>query len=179
MVQLIRLLGNKNIVKIISFFIKNPTGEFSQTNIMKKIKIAKATLIKWLRLLTDEKILLMKRIGATNLYRLNNSSTFVKYLKILFTLSGLEPLKELSKKYNIALYIYGSCARGENVEKSDIDLLIIGKADKGSIINDVKGTSEKINREIKPQIFSKQEWSLMARKDPAFYERVEKDKVQL
>lgn len=38
---------------------------------------------------------------------------------------------------------------------------------------------KKINKGIRVKIFSKQEWSLMAKKDPAFYERVEKDKVKL
>lgn len=179
MVQLIRLLGNKNIMKILAFFFRNPTKEFSQVKLLKNIKIAKATLIKWLKLLVNEKIVLMKKIGVTNLYRLNNGNTFVKYLKILFTISELEPVKQISKKYNLDIYIYGSCARGENVEKSDIDLLVIGKPDRSNLIKEMNDTAEKINKEIRIQIFSKQEWSLMARNDPPFYERVEKDKVEL
>ena len=175
MVQLIRLLGNKNIMKILLFFFRNPTKEFSQIELLKKIKTAKATLIKWLRLLIDERIILMKRIGVTNLYKLNNENTCVKYLKILFTISELESIKKLSQKYNLDIYVYGSAARGENVEKSDIDLLVIGKPDKSDLIKEISNISEK----IKVAVFSKQEWSLMARKDPAFYERVEKDKVKL
>jgi len=179
MVQLIRLLGNENIIKILSFFFRNQTKEFSQIELLKKIKIAKATMIKWLSVLINEDILFMKKIGATNLYRLNNDETLVKQLKILFTLSELGVLKDLSKKYESDFYVYGSSARGENVEKSDIDLLIIGNLDKSLVMKEIKDISERINGEIKPQIFSKQDWSMMARKDPAFYERVEKDKVKL
>ena len=179
MVQLIRLLGNKSIMNILSFFFRNPTKEFSQIQVLKKIKIAKATLIKWLRLLVDEEVILMKRIGVTNLYRLNNENTFVKCLKILFTISGLEPIKELIKKYNVECYIYGSSARGEDVEKSDVDLIVIGRADINDLKRGMLPISKKIGKELKIQAFSKQEWSSMARKDPAFYERVEKDKVQI
>lgn len=179
MVQLIRLLGNKNIIKILSFFFRNPTKELSQIELLKKTKISKATLIKWLKLLVDEQITLMKKVGVTNLYKLNNENNFVKYLKILFTISELDPIKELSQKHNSDIYLYGSTARGENVENSDIDLLVIGSPDKIALVKDINNISQKINKEIKMQIFSKQEWSLMARKDPAFYERVEKDKVKL
>ena len=142
MVQLIRLLGNKNIMKILYFFFRNPSNEFSQIKLLKNIKISKATLIKWLRLLVKEKIILMEKIGATNLYKLNNENIIVKYLKILFTISELEPIKELIKKYKVDGYIYGSFARGENVEKSDIDLLVIGRPD----INDLKRGTAPISK---------------------------------
>ena len=179
MVQLIKLLGNKNIMKILEFFFKYPTTEFSQTQLLKKIKIAKATLIKWLKPLLNEKILLMKKIGATNLYKLNNDKAFVKNLKLSYTISDVGPILDLSEKYDVNTYLYGSSARGENVESSDIDLLVIGRPDKSKLTKELNDISTKIKRKIKPQIFSKQEWSLMARKDPAFYERVEKDKVEL
>lgn len=179
MVQLIRLLGNKNIMKILSFFFRNQTKEFSQIELLRNIKIAKATLIKWMKMVMDEKIILMKKIGATNLYKLNNENTFVKHLKILFTISELEPIKELTKEHNVDSYIYGSSARGEDVEKSDVDMIFIGKPDVNDLRRGTASISKKIGKEIKIQVFSKHEWSLMARKDPAFYERIEKDKVKL
>lgn len=166
-------------MKILSFFFRNSTKEFSQIELLNKIKISKATLIKWLKLLLNGEAIVMKRIGVTNLYKLNNENNFVRYLKILSTLSELDPLRELSKKYNLDVYLYGSAARGENVEGSDIDLLIISNLNASALIKEIKELSEKINKEIKIQVFSKQEWSMMARKDPAFYERVEKDKVKL
>ncbi len=179
MVQLIELLGNKNVVKVLSFFFRNQTKEFSQIGLIKNTKIAKATMVKWLKMMVNEETLLMSRVGVTNLYRLNNESNLVKYLKIISTLAELEPLKELSKKYGISIYLYGSSARGEDVEKSDVDLLVIGKPDKASLARETGKIAERIKKEIKTQIFSQQEWSLMARKDSAFYERVEKDKVKL
>ncbi len=179
MVQIIKLLGNKNFIKIISFFFKNPMEEFSQTNLITKVKLSKVTLIKQLKELVDAGILLIKRVGNVNLYRLNAENLFAKRLKVLFILSELEQLKELSNKYNVEIYLYGSCARGEDTKESDIDIMVIGTIDKPLFLNEIKNLSEKIGKEIKAQIFSKQEWSLMARKDPAFYERVEKDKVKL
>ncbi|HZX45227.1 MAG TPA: nucleotidyltransferase domain-containing protein [Candidatus Nanoarchaeia archaeon] len=179
MVQLIRLIGNNKVLKIISFFFSNQTREFSQTELLAKIKIAKATMIKCLKLMQEEKIISMKKIGVTNLYKLNNENTIVKHLKILFSLSELEPIKELSEKHNSKIYLYGSAARGENIESSDIDILVIGAPDKSSLMSDIINISKKLDKEIRVQVSSNQEWSLMARKDPAFYERVEKDKVLL
>ena len=51
MVQLIELLGNRNAVKILMFFLRKPTMQTYQQNIKKEVKLAKATLIKWLRYL--------------------------------------------------------------------------------------------------------------------------------
>ena len=179
MVQLIKLIGNEKIMKILSFFFRNPTNEFSQSELLKKLKISKATLIKWLKLLINEEFIFVKKIGPTNLYRLNNEKSIVKHLKVLFTISELEPLKKIALDHNVELYIYGSSARGENVETSDIDLLAIGNADKSIMLKDISSFSERIKKEIKTQVFSKQEWAMIARKDPPFYERLEKDKVRI
>jgi len=46
MVQLIELLGNKKLMKIVDFFIKNPSARITQAELIKKTRIAKATAVK-------------------------------------------------------------------------------------------------------------------------------------
>ena len=53
------------------------------------------------------------------------------------------------------------------------------KIKKEDIIADIGKASEKIKRQIKAEIFSYLEWSQVAKKDRAFYERVEKDKIDI
>lgn len=178
MVQLIEF-GNKTLLKILSFFLRNPTKKVPYTIIRKTLKIAKASLTKYLKFLLKEEFIKVEVIGLNKIYELNKESVIVKQLKILDNLLLLSEIKRLCNKHEIEIYLYGSAARGEDTESSDIDLLVIGKISKEQIFSDIAGISKKIERDIKFSVFSPLEWSKMARKDAAFYERVEKDKIRL
>ena len=175
MVQIDGLLGNKELMKIIDFFISNPNQEFSQTETRKEIKISKTTLIKWITELKKLNFIILRKIGPSNLYKLNKDNSVVKQIKVLKTLFQLEPLKQI----NAEIYVYGSAARGEDIKDSDIDLLIIGRLNRKDVIEEIDKLSKKINKRISFKIFDRKEWSLISRKDKAFYERVEKDKIRI
>lgn len=172
-------LFRKVPLKIILFFLNNPTSQFSQTELRKRIKLAKATATKWLKYLEDCKLIIVEKVGLTKLYRLKREVTVIKHLKILYTLSIIAEIREIASKLDCKAYLYGSAARGEDVENSDIDILFIGKANKEQIIQKVNKLASSIKKQIKIELFSKLEWSQMARKDPAFYERAEKDKIEI
>lgn len=178
MVQLIEL-GNKTLLKTLSFFLRNPTKKFSYTATRKTLKIAKASLTKYLKLLLKAEFIKVEVIGLNKIYELSKENVIVKQLKILNSLLALSDIKALCDKYEIEIYLYGSTARGEDAESSDIDLLVIGKINKEQISSDIAEISKKVGSEIKFNIFSPLEWSQMSRKDAAFYERVEKDKIRV
>lgn len=176
MMQLFELFTKKTVVKIMEFFMKNPSGEFYEAEIRGKIKIAKGSSLKWLKKLVEHNFLSRRTKGRLTLYRLNSENVLIKELKKLMLMSLLLPdLKEVG---GVEVYLYGSGARGEDREESDVDLLIIGKRSK-NIVDVIKKLEKKINRRVKVSFFTQLEWSRMSRKDPAFYERVEKDKIKL
>ena len=178
MVQLIEL-GNRSLLEVLRFFIRNPSTKISYTALRKKIKAAKATLTKHLGFLLSSGFIRVEKIGMNKIYELNKENSIVKQLKILDTLLTLNELELLGRKYDICIYLYGSASRGEDAEQSDIDLLIIGKIKKEQILPQINGLSKKIGRNIKLVIFTQVDWSQMSRNDAAFYERVEKDKIRL
>lgn len=178
MVQLIEL-GNKTLLKTLSFFLRNPTTKVSYSAMRKTVKLAKASLTKYLKFLLKEDFIRVDIIGLNKIYGLNKENLIVKELKILDNLLLLSDIKHVCLKHEIEIYLYGSTARGEDTESSDIDLLVIGTVSKEQIFPDIAKISNKIGREVKFNIFSSLEWSQMARKDAAFYERVEKDKIRL
>lgn len=177
MVQLNQLLKNEEQLKIIQYFIDHPTKEINQHEIRQKLKLAKGTIIKWLDFLVNNHIIRVKSIGLNKIYSLDNSSVIVRQLKTTSILLKLLDLDKLSDDSEI--YLYGSYARGEYSEDSDIDLLIIGKAAKNELISILDPLSKRLDKKISFQIFSSIEWSKMARQDPSFYERVEKDRIRL
>ncbi|MFH0837062.1 MAG: nucleotidyltransferase domain-containing protein [Candidatus Aenigmatarchaeota archaeon] len=164
------LFGNRICWTILNFFIANPSIEISQTQIIKTLNISKLSAIKWLKFLEQKKIIIKKQIGRTNLYTSNKENSIVKQIKILNNVANIiEKLPETEAD----IYLYGSASRGENDEKSDIDILVIGKD--RSIIDRIK----KLDNRTKVSFFTPTKWSQMIREDPAFYERVEKDKIRL
>jgi len=178
MVQLIELFGNKKLMKILDFFIKNSSTRITQAELIKKTKIAKATAVKWMRYLVMNDMLKLEKIGVSHIYQLNNESLIVKHIKIMQTLLLLQGLNNLKEK-ELEIYLYGSASRGEDTEKSDIDLLIIGKTKRSEIIDFIENINKNIKRRISFTVFSPVEWSMMRKKDKAYYERIEKDKIRL
>ncbi len=169
------LLGNRKPMAILEHFMDSPSIELSQTEIISRLKLSKATAVKWLKALTGTGYLNLREIGPTNIYSLNRQSRTVKQLKILSTIARLEPFSIPGCE----IYLYGSAARGEDTEKSDIDLLIIGAKKPGDIVGKIERLSEKFGKPINFKLFTELEWSRLVKSDPAFYERVEKDKIQL
>ena len=179
MVQINELLGNKSLMKILNFFLKHPTTRIYQYDLKKKVKLAKGTLLNNLEILINLDILNVEKFGRAKVYSLNKSVTLVKYLKILQNIMEFSGISKISQRYKVKMYLYGSAARGEDHEESDMDILVIGQVKREEIITDIKKIEGITSRPITIQTFSQLEWSAMAKKDPAFYERVEKDKIEL
>jgi predicted nucleotidyltransferase len=176
MSQLFELFAKRSATKILEFFLDNPSGEFYGSEVRKKLGVAKASSVKWLKKLVDYDFLLGEAKGRTIFYRLNSDNIVIKELKKLKLVSLLIP--KVKKLGGVEVFLYGSCARGEDREESDVDLLVIG-GERKEIIETISDLEKKINRRLKVSFYSQLEWSKMARKDPAFYERVEKDKIRL
>ncbi len=174
MAQLIEL-GNRTLMKALIFFIRNPSQKISYTSLRNKIKMAKATLSKNISLLLKDNFITRESVGLNKIYKLNKDSMLVKQLKITDNLFILKDICKPFGKYDVEVYLYGSAARGEDAEESDFDLLVIGKISRENIFKDLK----EIGREIKVTAFTQIEWAKMPKSDPAFYERVEKDKIRL
>ncbi|MBA7598069.1 hypothetical protein ES703_05078 [subsurface metagenome] len=166
------VFGNRICWRVLKFFLDNPRGEFYEREVQRKVVVARASACKWLHVLEQLGFISTTRRGKLKLHRLNRENPLVKQLKVLsamnWLLPKLEPLKGQAE-----VFLYGSAARGEGLEDSDLDILTIGR--ERAVINKVKAIDER----IKVSFFTPLEWAKMAREDPAFYERVERDKVRL
>src|SRR3989339_304587 len=110
----------------------NISKEFSLRDIAKKAKVGVATSKLCLDYLREKNIVKRKIIGKSHLYSLNLDNFVTRYIKIVYLLnliknSGL--VDELVENYKTitSIILYGSSARGEYTENSDIDILIISR----------------------------------------------------
>ncbi len=168
-------------LKLLLFFFEHPTKEFYEKQVSTETKISLGAVNKYLRELANNGFLILETKGKMKFFKLNRENMVVKRLKIAYSLSlpVVRLLAEIGKKLGIKMYLYGSAARGEDVEDSDWDILVIGNVKLKNLEKEIRNIREKFDKKIKLMTFTSNEWIKMKEKDPAFYERVEKDRIGL
>ena len=63
---------------------------------------------------------------------------------------ALDPLR---RKINLA-FVYGSVARSTETEQSDIDLMVVGRVDFGTVVSKLSEAQKTLSREINPTVYS-------------------------
>ena len=122
-------MKRKDIKQTISeYFFINPTAKIRVREIERTLKLPLPSVIRYCKELEKESILTTIKTGNVNFYTANRGSE--KYLlekklyniKMIYESGLIEHLKrELS---NPAIVLFGSFAKGEDTEESDIDLYI-------------------------------------------------------
>ena len=127
-----KILSSKSKVKILRILNENPEREFCLDDIVKHTSSSFGTISPSIRNLVSLRIVVTRKIGRTKLYKINKrnpiypklSELFKKEKTMLFDIAR-EFVSELDKENIRAIVLFGSVARGEMTEKSDIDLLLI------------------------------------------------------
>lgn len=146
--------------------------EFSIRDLAKKAKTGIGTAKTYIDFLYEKRVLNRKILKRNYFFSLNKESLITKQIKILKSIIELEPLvNEIVQKYpqTISILLYGSCAKGEDTTKSDIDILIISR--KPIKIKPFK-SEKNIKREITFITFTPSEWKKKAKTDKVFYDNV-------
>lgn len=140
------------------------TENLSVNNIANKLKVSKGLVSKYFDILV--KMGILRKTGVKFFI---TDSPLIKGIRILLTTSGID--SKMFKKYSFvkSVGLYGSCAKGENTEDSDIDLWV-----KVSNVNEEKLASltSKLNKEtknIKPLFLTDKKIEKAKKEDPLFY----------
>jgi len=166
------ILSRKSPSRIIKMFLENPTTDVQVKDIIKATKLAKLSVITWLKELVKSGVLGVSQAGRTRIYRLNTKKPVIKQLRILYNIDYInERIGKIGG--NEQIFVYGSFARGENTERSDIDILVIGK--NRGIIKNLRAADDR----VKVSFYTPVEYSMEYRKDKIFFENVERDKIRL
>lgn len=175
------LWRSNTALKLLLFFFEHATQEFYEKQVSSETKISLGAVNKYLRELASENFLNLETKGKMKFFKLNRENIIVKMLKIVYNLSSpiICSLTDIGEQFDIKIYLYGSAARGEDTEDSDWDLLMVGNVKLNEIEKELNSIRGKFNKKIKPMVFTPNEWLKMKEKDPAFYDRVEKDKIEL
>lgn len=121
--------------KIKEFFFINPTTKLRVRQIERELKLPLPSVIRYTKELENEEILKKIIISNISIYSANRSSK--KYLleKKLFNIkslfiSGMVDFI-IEEFHNPVIIVFGSYAKGEDTENSDIDIFVESQKNKG------------------------------------------------
>jgi len=133
------MLQKYNLYKLLKIFLDNPTESFRLRELSRLSKISPPSVINYLKDF-EEKGLVKKYLKREiPFYQAVRDDEDFKHYKIISILSELHEsglIEFLWDKLSPeAIILYGSYAKGESVEGSDIDIFIIGREKKLELKN--------------------------------------------
>lgn len=157
-------------LKTVEYFLENPYKEVYLRELAKKLKMSPFAIKKYTSLLLKEELIIEERKANLRYFRANISNLFYKQLKIARNIQKVLKSKLIEFIQNNVLAVssitlFGSIAKGEDDDKSDLDILIIGKG-KYSSFNEYE---KKLQRTINEHIISWNKWKRNYDNNRAFY----------
>ena len=164
-------LTSTNAQKVLNFLIQSPGKQFLANEIEKATKISRAGVNVSLRKLAKEGFAFREKKAKIFLYSVDYNNPIIKQLKILKTTILLQPLVNKLKPLSKKVILFGSCARGENIANSDIDLFILS-ANPKIIAEPIK--KSKLREKIQPIVRNPIQFIEMEKEEPVFFEEIER-----
>ncbi len=155
----------EEIFLILNLFKNNYLNEFHIRKISRLLNKNHVSLLPYIKYLEQKNILNYKFVGRSKVYNLNLNNIITKYFLFLAetynTINFLEKnflMKKLSELledyfYEGSFILHGSYAKGSFDEKSDIDILFVGKIS-GKNIEKVKKILKTYNKKVDLKIIS-------------------------
>lgn len=173
-----KILSSKAKIRILREMIET-NREYTFEDITKTINMSFGTVHPILKDLVDSRILIVRKMGRSKLYKINEKHLLYNKLKKMFK-AEKEGFNIVAKKFARSLVkkgikniiLFGSVARGEPTEKSDIDLLVIYKGNEALAKDNISKLSQeflnKYDVEIVPTYLSVKEAKNRRRKFDRF-----------
>lgn len=125
------MFGKYNRYRVLKVFLDSPIQEFGLREIGRLAKLAPVSVLNYLKEFEKEELIMKLKSKGNPVYkagRENENFVFYKKLSTLYELHNSRLIEYLWQKLAPeALILYGSYAKGEATENSDIDVFVIGK----------------------------------------------------
>lgn len=156
--------------KLMNRFFEKPYDEIYLRQLARELKFSPYAVKTYTDILVKESFLAEERKANLRYFKANTKNLFFKHLKIAFNMHKIEKsgiINFLNKNISgvSSIVLFGSAAKGEDEEKSDIDIVLIGKEKSISIAEFEK----KLKKNINLHIFTWTEWNKQYKNNKAFY----------
>jgi len=160
--DMFRITKSKLREELLILYFTNPNKKYYLRELERILNFSVGNIRRELIKLKSTGLFLSENKGNLLYYYLNQSYPLFNELKsIVFKTSGVpKMLQNILEKINgiSQALIYGSFAKGEEKEDSDIDLLIIGKVDEDKLIEGIDKVERKLQREVNYAIYGKEDF---------------------
>ena len=165
--------GQDVSARILTYFIRHPTKETYPRELERLLKISSGSISMICKELGKIRILKSRRMARVHFYKLNNENVFVRTLKSGWFVGRLDRHHQLIENPEFqSIVLYGSYARGEFNEKSDVDLLIITNMEKTKVQSLLEPLGKNLGVDLSLTIFTLAQWKELADKNDRFYKEV-------
>ena len=134
---------------VLELFFENPSEEFYLRQMARKIKVPKTTLSRILKELLKEKLITKIKSEPFDNYTANTEYPLYRFYKKQCMLERIHKSELIDYLVNEAqpkaIIMFGSCAKGEHDEKSDIDLFVQSHEETLNLERFEKKTGHKIS----------------------------------
>lgn len=167
---------SKPSLKILCFLGRRYREEYHMRELVRKLEIGLGSASKYLNMLEQECLVTKEEKGKLSIYKANMENPLLKELKVIFTMLEIDEMVNDLMTISNQIILFGSCADGEDSDKSDIDLFIL--SDKMKHVNKkINQHQVNITRRISPIIVDDAELRTMRENDKPFYSRIKKGKI--
>ncbi len=175
------LFGDSPKVRILELFLASPTTRFYLREIAKKTKLSVGAVFKHSADLAKKGILTKERAGKLDFYKLNRGLVVIKGLKRLHNISS-DAVQEFAGALSTKaekIVLFGSVARGEDTEESDVDILVAGDVTKIEVQKLEDKIFRRFKRKIATVLRTPEQYIDMPKKEGVLWKQIEKDGVVL
>lgn len=160
-----------NALKALSFLIDNPGKEFLGSEIQKATSLSRAGVYIALKELIQERLVLKLKKGKFLLYAIRHNDPINKQFKILRNILFLRTLVFKIIPFSKKIVLFGSVARGEDSQNSDIDLFVLAKDTQ--LVRDII-SSLKLKRKMQAVVKTASEFSDFKEKEKVFCNEIDR-----
>lgn len=159
--------------RVLGLLLLHPAQGYYLREIARLTGTVPGTLKRELTKLADAGVLTVKKVGNQVHYAANRDCPiFEELASVLRKTSGLvdvlaDGLVPLAAQIEVA-FVFGSMASGKANAGSDIDLMVIGDADFGKVVQQLHPLQQTLGREINPKLYTHAEWQTLVRAQSAF-----------
>jgi predicted nucleotidyltransferase len=171
-----RLFGSKLRAKILGWFFTHVDERFFIRQLKSLLDEDPTNLSRELSRLESMKILISETEGRQKYFCVNKTSPFYEEMKglILKTTGVAGTIKYALRKVEGIKYafVYGSFAKNQENPESDVDLMVIGKANLDEIEDAIAETEERLKRTINITFFTLREFRGKVKSKDSFIKTV-------
>jgi predicted nucleotidyltransferase len=119
-------------LRVLEVFFKEPTAVHFIREISREIKLAPPSVKIIIRNLLEQGLIKPKRSKPFDGYVADRENDYFLFYKRAYNLLSLYDLRNLIIEviHPISIILFGSYSRGEDIETSDMDIMVISKAKK-------------------------------------------------